>query len=71
MKFKFMVPTIVLLLIAIASGFSVIYKRAPISLVILQGKLNEAPLELDEENAYKVIEEVKAELGTIFGYDPG
>mgnify|MGYP001501527244 CR=1 FL=1 len=28
-------------------------------------------MELDEENAEKVIEEVRNELGTIFGYDKG
>ena len=33
--------------------------------------LNESPMELCEENAALVIEEVKAELGTIFGYDQG
>ena len=33
--------------------------------------LNESPMELCEENAILVIEEVKAELGTIFGYDQG
>jgi hypothetical protein len=33
--------------------------------------LNESPMELCEENAVLVIEEVKAELGTIFGYDQG
>ncbi len=38
---------------------------------ILCGGLNEVPMELDEENAEKVIEEVRNELGTIFGYDKG
>ena len=33
--------------------------------------LNDSPMELCEENAILVIEEVKAELGTIFGYDQG
>mmetsp|Transcript_136 Transcript_136/g.163 ORF Transcript_136/g.163 Transcript_136/m.163 type:complete len:157 (-) Transcript_136:1834-2304(-) len=33
--------------------------------------LNKSPLELCDENALIVIEEVKAELGTIFGYDQG
>mmetsp|Transcript_30602 Transcript_30602/g.65954 ORF Transcript_30602/g.65954 Transcript_30602/m.65954 type:complete len:154 (+) Transcript_30602:189-650(+) len=35
------------------------------------GALNEPPLELCEENAEIVIEEVRQELGTIFGYDQG
>ena len=33
--------------------------------------LNESPMELCEENAVLVIEEVRNELGTIFGYDQG
>ena len=33
--------------------------------------LNSTPLELCEENAALVIEEVRQELGTIFGYDEG
>ena len=33
--------------------------------------LNDSPLELDEENAELIIEEVRNELGTIFGYDKG
>jgi hypothetical protein len=36
----------------------------------LYAALNEEPLELCEENAVIVIDEVKEELGTIFGYDP-
>jgi hypothetical protein len=35
------------------------------------GALNEPPLELCEENLEIVIEEVRQELGTIFGYDQG
>jgi len=35
------------------------------------GALNSSPMELCEENAVLVIEEVRAELGTIFGYDAG
>lgn len=31
--------------------------------------LNDPPLELCEENASLVLEEVRRELGTIFGYD--
>lgn len=38
---------------------------------IKMSALNESPMELCEENAILVIEEVKAELGTIFGYDQG
>lgn len=34
------------------------------------GALENSPLELCEENAQLVIEEVRKELGTIFGYDP-
>lgn len=34
------------------------------------GALNREPLELCEENVEIVIEEVRQELGTIFGYDP-
>ena len=33
------------------------------------GALESTPLELCEENALIVIDEVKRELGTIFGYD--
>lgn len=36
----------------------------------LKAALNEEPLELCEENAVIVIDELKEELGTIFGYDP-
>ena len=35
------------------------------------GALESSPLELCEENAAIVIEEVRRELGTIFGYDAG
>jgi hypothetical protein len=41
------------------------------ALAIKMSALNESPMELCEENAILVIEEVKAELGTIFGYDQG
>jgi hypothetical protein len=37
----------------------------------LMGALNEPPMELCEENAEIAIEEVRQELGTIFGYDQG
>lgn len=40
-------------------------------LTVKMSALNESPMELCEENAILVIEEVKAELGTIFGYDQG
>lgn len=40
-------------------------------LLVEMSALNESPMELCEENAILVIEEVKAELGTIFGYDQG
>ena len=43
--------------------------RFPLSLQM--GALNSSPLELCEENAVLVIDEVRAELGTIFGYDAG
>ena len=41
------------------------------SVSLQMSALNESPMELCEENAILVIEEVKAELGTIFGYDQG
>lgn len=41
------------------------------SVCLQMSALNESPMELCEENAILVIEEVKAELGTIFGYDQG
>ena len=37
----------------------------------LYGGLDQIPMELDEDNAKIVIDEVRAELGTIFGYDKG
>lgn len=45
--------------------------RFPLQHVRLFGKLNDVPLELDDENAVQVLQEVRDELGTIFGYDPG
>lgn len=36
---------------------------------LAMGALNQPPLELCEENAELVMEEVRRELGTIFGYD--
>ena len=38
---------------------------------LYMGALESSPLELCEENAAIVIEEVRRELGTIFGYDAG
>lgn len=35
------------------------------------GALESSPMELCEENAAIVIEEIRTELGTIFGYDAG
>ncbi len=37
----------------------------------LYGALNNVPLELSDESANQVIEEIKSELGTLFGYDDG
>ena len=37
----------------------------------MRSPLESEPLELCDENALIVIEEVKKELGTIFGYDKG
>jgi len=38
--------------------------------ILGMGALEGSPMELCEENAELVIEEVRRELGTIFGYDP-
>ena len=37
----------------------------------LYSGLNQSPLELCDENADIVMEEIKRELGTLFGYDDG
>ena len=37
----------------------------------LYSGLNQSPLELCDENANIVMEEIKSELGTLFGYDDG
>lgn len=41
------------------------------TMTISMSALNQSPMELCEENAILVIEEVRNELGTIFGYDQG
>ena len=41
------------------------------TIIISMSALNQSPMELCEENAILVIEEVRNELGTIFGYDQG
>ena len=38
---------------------------------LYMGALESSPMELCEENAAIVIEEIRTELGTIFGYDAG
>jgi hypothetical protein len=38
---------------------------------LYMGALNSSPMELCQENAELVIDEVRKELGTIFGYDEG
>lgn len=44
--------------------------QKPKSANLLYMSLNDEPLELCEENLEIVIEEIKMELGTLFGYDP-
>ena len=48
-----------------SSSFSKVYASPP-----GRAALDSEPLELCQENAELVIEEVRRELGTIFGYDP-
>jgi hypothetical protein len=46
-----------------------ILRQNPFAIKMARAALDESPLELCQENAEMVIAEIKAELGTIFGYD--
>ena len=52
----------------------IINNHKPINVFELYAKkerpLDDLPLELCDENAEQVMDEVRSELGTIFGYDP-
>lgn len=70
------VPIIIIYLLSIISivtSFSTTncFTRQQISGTRLQGSLNKPPLELCDENIAIVMEEIRTELGTLFGYDAG
>ena len=49
---------------------SSVWGKVAVTPLSLGNALDGEPLELCEENAILVIDEMKKELGTIFGYDP-
>ena len=52
------------------ANYSTRYKAQRVANLYAGGALNKPPLELCDENMLIVMNEVKDELGTIFGYDP-
>ena len=59
-----------LLVLLSSPVFSFHFHRLPLRCPVVLNSLNDCAMELCEENADILIDEIRRELGTIFGYDP-